>query len=144
MKHFKIRHPNNNKKNVLDYHIYDGFIRYNVSLSPKITCQCSNKKLNLCDHAVSLLRDYFGLSEDVIQYLHHFYDKFIEMVIKNNTDINNLLSIELANKLSSEQCAICLNTLSTQKELKECDMCHNIQHKKCMDRWKKNCIICRS
>lgn len=131
-------------KNNLNFFIKDGFIKYEISFTPKISCPC-HKKIMMCDHIIYILKNEFILSDFVIRYLHLIYNDFITNSYKKKF-LNNILELKLINKFNSEDCGFCLNKLGDKNydyQLSECSVCHIITHKKCMDIWKKGCIICR-
>jgi hypothetical protein len=81
---------------------------------------------------------------------HDLCSKFtnINMNVDNDNN-NNKINIFAQTKKTTDDdcCVICFDNFSTIDNV-ECPTCHNIVHKKCMDKWmemnKKNCVYCRS
>ena len=144
------------KKNNAQYIIKDGFIKYNVAIIPKITCQCfqQNNKYTYCEHINHILDNYYKLSKFTIYYLYLIYDEFIDIFLSGNkSELNKELEELLEKYFENEDCGICLMPLNHIKynyHLFRCDKCNKFTHDKCLTRWlqtdkhiNKNCIYCR-
>lgn len=135
--------------------IKDGYIRYNVIISNKCTCQCNKylEKLgNKCVHIVYVLDNVFYISKLVIDNIVYYDDNTITKMLKNDYKFFDYYELFIDKEEKDRECLICLdsmigyNNLHNKYFLTQCKYCYKIMHKLCFDKWeqkKDNCPHCR-
>lgn len=133
-------------KKAHNYQSVDGIIQWNVSIYPKINCNCIDKKTNTkipkCIHVNEILKYEYGLSDYAIEHINVVYNEYADLI---KDKLNNDIEAKLDEYFDTEICGFCLESLNINKHaLNCCKSCNKYSHQKCVTKWNSpECIYCR-
>jgi hypothetical protein len=139
------------KKN--KYFVKDGWVIYQVNITPIIKCQCASEN-RLCNHVLYVLDKVFHINFDVLKFFHKLNIHIANTIRQKKLNINDEIIGIINKNIINDNCGICLEPMNIESLFKqclyECPKCLKHAHLKCIHKWKitnmavtNECIYCR-
>lgn len=144
--------------------IIEGYMSFNLKLTPEIGCPCgkSSKKL-YCYHVYHILIHYFQLPIETlillpkVESIRDYFCSLAGGLASDFEEVSHLMQVYVDDFYQKIKCQICLAPLhegTSPKQIFICNQCQQICHAACIEGWckvknsrkekeVKGCIFCR-